>query len=173
MWPDTLRSAPPTAAPPGARGLCPRFSTADERSWIGWHAPHLELQMQMRANRKTGAADEADLLALLDRIANLDRHVRHVGVNLDQPVRVGDRDPEAEVVRITCGRHLSTCCGDDRSPVFSQHVDAGMKVEVAAVRRFQRKRCGSELLDDLRPLDRTEQRAGHDWVGRLAGAQLP
>ena len=92
--------------------------------------------MQMRANRKTGAADEADLLALLDRIANLDRHVRHVGVNLDQPVRVGDRDPEAEVVRITCGRHLSTRRGDDRSPVFSQHVDAGMKVEVAAIRRF-------------------------------------
>src|SRR5256885_6817140 len=92
-WPRTecVRcSRTPTALGPGSRkasgsrrsspratevARLRRLLAADEWSWIAWHAPHLELQVEMRADGKTGAADQANLLALLDRIANLDRRV--------------------------------------------------------------------------------------------------
>src|SRR5713226_9158021 len=95
---------------------------AGEGHRVGGHTPNLELEMEVRSNRKPGAAHQTDLVALLHRVADRDEDFRHVRVDLDQPVAVGYLDANAEVTRGTHRRHHPARGRGDRGAVCREDV---------------------------------------------------
>src|ERR1700674_3411011 len=102
----------------------------------------------MCSDRETRAADIPDLLALLNLLPNSHGHLRHMGVDLDEPKTVGDLNPDPEVVCGTCCSHLSTRGRHDRRAVAGQQIDPRMEMEITAKGRLYGERCRSEPLND-------------------------
>src|SRR5713101_8885626 len=159
--------ASPRWRPAGRSG-----GAAEQGHRVGGHSTNLELQVEMRPNRKPGAAHQADLVALLHELTDRHGDRRHMCVDLNQPVAVGHLDANTEVKCRTYRRHLAARGCANRSAVAREDVDAGVEMEVAVVRGLELERRRTELLDDRGGRDRAYQLARLDRVGRRAGREI-
>src|SRR6266566_3036299 len=96
------------------------LSAADQWAWVRRYAADAELEVQMRTNRETRAADIPDLPALLNVLPNGHGRLRHVGVHLHQAEAVGDLNPDPVIVRVTGCAHSSAGSRDDRRAGLGQ-----------------------------------------------------
>src|SRR4029077_182787 len=94
----------------------------------------------MRTNRETRITDVADLLALLNFLADSYGNLRLVGVDLYEAKAVGHLNPQTECAQVPGRGHLSTGGSNDRAAVAGDQVDALVKMQITVERWLQRER---------------------------------